>query len=111
MMQAIMLTIRKFITKLPVMTYDICAIPVAWYSAYWLRFNLHPEPGILTSNHSIISLGFLVIVQSVCYYYFKTYRGLWRFSSLDDVIRILKASITAVVLVIPVLIMRQNSLS
>lgn len=102
-MQAIILTIRKFFTKLPVMTYDIFAIPLAWYSAYWLRFNLHPEPGILTSHHSFLALGFLIIVQSICYFYFKTYRGLWRFSSLDDVIRILKASITAVVLVIPVL--------
>ncbi len=102
-MQTILLTIRKFITKLPVITYDICVIPVAWYSAYWLRFNLHPEPGILTSNHSLLALGFLVLVQSICYFYFKTYRGLWRFSSLDDVLRILKASITAVVLVIPVL--------
>ena len=102
-MQAIMLTIRKFITTLPVMTYDICAIPIAWYSAYWLRFNLHPEPGILTSNHSLLALGFLIIVQAISYFYFKTYRGLWRFSSLDDVLRILKASITAVVLVIPLL--------
>ena len=102
-MQAFMLTIRKFITKLPVMTYDICAIPVAWYSAYWLRFNLHPEPGILTSSYALLALGFLIIVQSINYFYFKTYRGLWRFSSLDDVIRIIKASITAVVFVIPVL--------
>lgn len=102
-MHPIMLTIRKFFTKLPVMTYDICAIPLAWYLAYWLRFNLHPEPAILTSSHSLLALGFLVLVQSVCYFYFKTYRGLWRFTSLDDVTRILKASITAVVLVIPAL--------
>jgi FlaA1/EpsC-like NDP-sugar epimerase len=102
-MQAINLTMRKFLTQLPVIIYDILAVPVAWYAAYWLRFNLHPEPGILTSNHSFIALGFLILAQAVSYFYFKTYLGLWRFSSLDDVLRILKASVTAVVLVIPVL--------
>jgi FlaA1/EpsC-like NDP-sugar epimerase len=94
---------RKFITKVPVMIYDVLVIPLAWYSAYWLRFNMHPYPSILTSSHSIIALSFLLCVQISCYIYFKTYRGLWRFSSLDDVLRIVKASVTAIVLVIPVL--------
>lgn len=98
-----MLIIRKFITKLPVLIYDISAIVFAWYLAYWLRFNMHPEPEVLASSHSLLALGFLILVQTACYFYFKTYRGLWRFSSLDDVVRIIKASITAVVLVIPAL--------
>ena len=98
-----MFAFKKFITKVPVMIYDVFAIPLAWYSAYWLRFNMHPYPSILTSSHSIMALSFLLMVQVGCYFYFKTYRGLWRFSSLDDVVRILRASITAVVLVIPVL--------
>lgn len=85
------------------MIYDISAIPMAWYLAYWLRFNLHPYPGVLNSSHSYMALSFLVFVQVGCYYYFKTYRGLWRFFSLNDVIRILKATATAVVLVIPAL--------
>jgi FlaA1/EpsC-like NDP-sugar epimerase len=103
MMQKIMLLIRKIISKLPVIIYDVCAIPIAWYAAFWLRFNMHPYMSILTSSHSMMALSFLVVVQVSCYYYFKTYRGLWRFASLDDVIRILKAAITAVFLVIPVL--------
>lgn len=103
MMHTIMLSIRKIITKLPVIIYDTCAVPLAWYSAYWLRFNMHPDPTIIASSHSLLALSFLLAVQVACYYYFKTYRGLWRFSSLDDVLRILKASLTATVLVIPAL--------
>lgn len=102
-MSKILLAIRKILTKLPVILYDVSAIPVAWYAAHWLRFNMHPYPGILTSGHSFIALNLLLVVQIACYFYFKTYRGLWRFSSLNDVTRILRASITAVVLVIPVL--------
>lgn len=102
MMLKIILLIKKIIAKLPVILFDVSAIPFAWYTAYWLRYNMHPFPGIVTSSHSFIALGMLSIVQIGCYYYFKIYRGLWRFSSLNDVTRILKASITAVVLVIPI---------
>lgn len=101
MTSKLMLLIRKLFSKLPVILFDVCAIPVAWYTAYWLRYNMHPFPGVLTSNPAFVALGLLTVVQVGCYYYFKTYRGLWRFSSLNDVIRILKAAVSAVVLVIP----------
>jgi FlaA1/EpsC-like NDP-sugar epimerase len=102
-MQTIIALIKKIMAKLPVILFDVTAIPVAWFTAYWLRYNLHPYPSSLTSMHSAIALTLLALVQVSCYYYFKTYRGLWRFSSLNDVIRIIKASVTAVVLVIPAL--------
>lgn len=102
MVQKIIRLLQKFIAKLPVILYDVSAIPVAWYTAYWLRFNLHPFPNVLTSSHSYMALGLLGVVQISCYYYFKIYRGLWRFSSLNDVIRIIKSSLTAVILIIPV---------
>lgn len=102
MIQKIILIIRKLIIKLPVILFDITAIPVSWYAAYWLRYNMHPFPGIMSSAHTFAALSLLTLVQIACYYYFKTYRGLWRFSSLNDVIRILKSSICAIVVVIPV---------
>jgi FlaA1/EpsC-like NDP-sugar epimerase len=93
---------KKLFSKLPVILFDVIAIPFAWYGAYWLRYNMHPYSGILTSTHSFSALACLTAVQICCYFYFKTYRGLWRFSSLNDVIRILKASVSAIVLVIPI---------
>lgn len=97
------ITIRKLFLKLPVILFDISAIPVAWFAAFFLRYNLHPFPGVLTSTYSYLSLLLLSVVQIACYYYFKTYRGLWRFSSLNDVVRIIKAAIVATIIVIPVL--------
>lgn len=102
-MQTISSLVKKITSKLPVILFDTAAIPVAWYMAYWLRFNMHPYPGVLTETHSLLALSLLTMVQVGCYYYFKTYRGLWRFSSLNDVLRILRASVTAIILVIPVL--------
>ena len=101
MMKIIILFLRKFVSKLPVILFDVTAIPIAWYAAYWLRYNMHPYSSILASTYSSLALVSLTIVQISCYYYFKTYRGLWRFSSLNDVIRILKATVSSMVLVIP----------
>jgi FlaA1/EpsC-like NDP-sugar epimerase len=94
--------LRKLLLKLPILIFDISCIPLAWYTAYWLRYNMHPFPGVLTSAASYVALGLLTTVQVGCYYYFKTYRGLWRYSSLNDVVRILKAATAAMVLAIPV---------
>ena len=102
MMQKLMLLIRKFFLKLPVILFDVAAIPLAWYAAYWLRYNLQPFPNVLISAYSFKALSLLTTIQVACYYYFKTYRGLWRFSSLNDVLRIIKASLSAMMLVIPV---------
>ncbi len=102
-MQKFFLILKKIIAKLPVLLFDIGVIPVAWYTAYWLRFNMHPYPSIITSSHSYLALSALTLMQVSCYYYFKTYKGLWRYFSLNDVVRILKATVTATILVIPVL--------
>ncbi|KTD03291.1 polysaccharide biosynthesis protein [Fluoribacter gormanii] len=95
--------LQKLHKKFPVFLCDIFAIPVAWYTAYWLRYNMHPLPKIFISTHFIIALTLLTMIQVSCYFYFKTYRGLWRFFSLNDVVRILKATLSATVLGIPVL--------
>jgi FlaA1/EpsC-like NDP-sugar epimerase len=102
MMKKLFIFLGKFYSKLPVILFDLSAIPIAWYAAYWLRYNMHPYSNILISTYASIALVSLTIVQVGCYYYYKTYRGLWRFSSLNDVIRILKATVAAIILVIPV---------
>ncbi|HHF7372714.1 polysaccharide biosynthesis protein [Legionella bozemanae] len=94
---------QKLHKKTPVFLCDIFAIPAAWYAAHWLRYNMQPFPKILTSSHSLEALALLTVIQVSCYFYFKTYRGLWRFFSLNDVVRILKATLTTTVLGISVL--------
>ncbi len=102
-MEGIASTLKKIYTKLPVLMFDVLAIPVAWYMAYCLRFNMALFPRQFATPSSLATLAILVTVQTACYYHFKVYRGLWRFSSLKDVDRIMKAIITAVVLVVPIL--------
>ena len=56
MMQKLIVFMRKVFFKLPVILFDSSAIPVAWYAAYWLRYNMHPYPKMLTSTHSFIGV-------------------------------------------------------
>ncbi len=97
--------LKKLYSKLPVLSFDILAIPAAWYLAYWLQYNTRPFPHKFATYQSLTALGMLVVLQVICYYHFKVYRGLWRFSSLNDVVRILRATVCATMLVIPVLYM------
>lgn len=93
----------KLYKKIPFIAFDLAAIPVAWYCAYWLRYNMQPFPSKSTSAYSLAALTILATVQLLSYYYFKVYRGLWRFSSLNDVTRIIKATLSATMVAIPLL--------
>ena len=65
-------------------------VVVAWLGAYWLRFNLGevPEP-MMTS--AVAALLAVVPLQVGVFCYFGLYRGVWRFASIPDLMRILKA--------------------
>ena len=70
--------------------HDVLMIPVAWYLAYWLRFNLGaiPENSLQVAT---LMLPVVVLCQSFSYVIFGLYRGIWRFASLYDFIRIGKS--------------------
>lgn len=93
--------IRKIHSKWPVLLLDTLAIPVSWFLAYGLRYNLHPFALPLKKPQFYWALLLLLSVQLACYYIFRVYRGLWRFSSLSDVIRIIRSAMVASILIVP----------
>jgi len=70
--------------------HDLLMIPVAWIGAYWLRFNLGMIPGTYLES-ALENLLIVLVFQGVVFRYFGLYRGVWRFASLPDLIRISKA--------------------
>ena len=102
-MKGIKVFLQKIHSKLPVLSFDVFAIPIAWYLAYWLQYNLRPFPHKFATIYSLSALSILAILQIACYYHFKVYRGLWQFSSLNDVARIIRAVLCAAILVVPIL--------
>ncbi len=73
-----------------VFLHDVLMIPLAWYLAYWLRFNLGAIPEEFMQA-ATLALPILVICQSFSYLVFGLYRGIWRFASLSDLVCIGKS--------------------
>ena len=82
-------------SRLSAMIHDVVMIPVAWIAAYLLRFNLGPVPEVYLAQ-ALTVLPLVVIIQSAAFWYFGLYRGVWRFASVPDLMRILKAIATGV---------------
>lgn len=93
---------EKLYAKLPFIIFDICAIPASWLLAYWVKYNLHATVFHRITPAVLSALVCLVLIQTTCYYTFKVYRGLWRFSSLGDLTRILRATVTGTLVAVPV---------
>ncbi|MFI4937341.1 MAG: polysaccharide biosynthesis protein [Candidatus Berkiellales bacterium] len=72
--------------------HDFLSIPVAWLGAYWLRFNLGQIPPEILSQ-ALLTLPWLMLFQTTAFWVFGLYRGVWRFASMPDLTRIVKAII------------------
>ncbi|MEW6676320.1 MAG: nucleoside-diphosphate sugar epimerase/dehydratase [Pseudomonadota bacterium] len=86
-----------------VILHDCAAIGVAWLAAYWLRFNLTLPPEYFRA--ALSTLIWVLPLQALVFWRFGLYRGMWRFASLPDLQRILKAIVVAAALVPVVLIL------
>jgi FlaA1/EpsC-like NDP-sugar epimerase len=76
--------------RLAAVVHDLVMIPVAWLGAYLLRFNL----GSISKEYldaALVSLPVILVIQGTAFWYFGLYRGVWRFASLPDLVRIVKA--------------------
>lgn len=70
--------------------HDTLMVPIAWTLAFWLRFNLGWLPPDFY-NSGVYSLWIIIPVQLMAFVVFGLYRGVWRYASLPDLLRVLKA--------------------
>lgn len=82
-------------TRSAAFVHDIAMIPIAWFGAYWLRFNLDGIPENFRVQ-ALQMLPVLLVVQGGLFWYFGLYRGLWRFASMPDLARIIQAVLAGV---------------
>lgn len=76
--------------RLLAMVHDALWVPLALVAAYLVRFNLEGIPE--THYEGMWSLIAIALpVQLACFWFFGLYRGIWRFASIPDLERILKA--------------------
>jgi len=67
---------------------DLAFICIAYYSAYFLRF----EGILLTSNLALIkeSLILIILIKMSVFFIFGLYRGVWKYVSISDLITVFK---------------------
>ena len=69
--------------------HDVFASALAWFIAFWLRFNLDgPQPWL---DFVLQTLPWIVPVQALIFWQLGLYRGIWRYASLLDLKGILLA--------------------
>lgn len=88
----------KFRSRTTIFLHDLGMIPLAWFSAYWLRFNLEAIPDYYFYT-ALFFLPLVIAIQVGLFWVFGLYRGVWRFSSMPDLIRIGKAVLTGMFLI------------
>jgi len=70
--------------------HDLFMVPLAWLGSYWLRFNLGDVPPEYVQS-ALRMLPVVLAVQGGLFWYFGLYRGVWRFASVPDLVRIFQA--------------------
>ncbi len=73
--------------------HDIAMVPLAWLGAFWTRFNFFPIPSA-EFEAATAALPLVIVVQALAYIYFSVHRGVWRYSSVHDLLSIIKAVAT-----------------
>lgn len=73
---------------------DAVLVVSAWFIAYWLRFNLTSIPTSYLIS-AVRGLPWILLIQFLWYLKYELYRADWRYISVADVIRIIKAVVFA----------------
>lgn len=90
------LEIKGIYKRFFVFCHDLAWVPITILVAYWLRLNL----GMIPRNwlHALIELiGAALILHGLTFWLFGCYRGIWRFASIPDLLRLFKAVLVGAV--------------
>src|SRR5262249_3765176 len=80
---------------------DACLIPIAYYASYLVRFEdaLPSQVPLFYSSVAVV-----LVIQLVTLAAFGVYRGVWRYTSMSDLVRIAKATLVGTVATVVTLV-------
>lgn len=73
-----------------VFSHDLLWVPIAVLTAYWVRFNLGEIPAVFL-RHAFLIIMVALPAHAASFWFFGCYRGVWRFASVPDLVRLVKA--------------------
>ena len=83
-----------------VLAIDVFLVAFAWYFANLLRFNFEIPPDSMAAITRLVPI--ILGTKMVIFYMFDLYKGMWRYTSIDDLLNIIKASGISSLLVVTV---------
>ncbi len=89
-MSKIGIYLRLLKSRWAALLHDIIMIPLAWMLSYWIRYKIGEYPDLLLER-ALHLLPLIIFIQGGTFIYFGLYRGIWRFASLPDLMRIVRA--------------------
>ena len=81
---------------------DILLIIFSLYGAYLIRFEFDIPPVFMAGFKSIVLIVLLLKVS--VFYFFDLYRGMWRYTSMTDLVNIIKAAFSSTVLIVSIVV-------
>jgi FlaA1/EpsC-like NDP-sugar epimerase len=85
-------------TVLLIFLADILLLGAALIGAHLIRFEFNiPEYFMAALKRT---LPWVVLVKLSCFYFFGLYRGMWRYTSIADLLNVIKASTTSTLLIV-----------
>ena len=95
---------RLYFNFFVVLCSDLILLAGSLYIAHLIRFEFNiPEYFAVTC---LKMMPFVLITKIVCFYFFDLYRGMWRYTSIQDLFNIIKASSTGTLLIICFILIR-----
>ena len=81
---------------------DILLLATSLFFAYLIRFDLALPAHMLINVKSTFAL--VILIKISCFFYFDLYRGMWRYTSISDLINVIKAAGLSTLIVICLLL-------
>ncbi len=80
---------------------DICLMAASYFLAYYLRFDWDIPAGELANFQKTVI--WIVLVKLLCFYFFGLYKGMWRYTGIEDLRNLIKAVITSSAMIVLIL--------
>jgi len=86
---------RNFLLTLVV---DILILAGSYYMGHLIRYDFDLPDWV--RQRFFETFAYVLMFKLICFYFFDVYRGMWRYTSLKDILDIVKASILATIFII-----------
>jgi FlaA1/EpsC-like NDP-sugar epimerase len=81
-----------------ILVMDVLLLAGVWYASYLIRFDFEIPKKPWISFKKV--LPFMIMVKVISFYFFDLYRGMWRYTSIADLLNIIKASTVSSLIII-----------